>query len=366
MLKKNRIVIIYSLLIFHLAGVNAQFQTDLYIISEDTLSYPVKFTAGLNASGFFNNKEFFGTAVEGYTLTGNYFQPFLKYNITGNLSLKAGIHLLHYHGQNKLKQVLPVFSIAYNVLPDLTIRFGSFNKGSNLMLPEPLYMFESQFSDLLGNGLQIVNNGDFWESVTWLDWLSFIEPGDPFREEFIFGHSGNFRIWENGKNRLCIPVYLLANHKGGQINDNDEPVETRFDLGTGLKYIRSLTWPVFNRFSIMTDYYLEKGVETNIDGSAFYTYSELNGELFTAGVGYFKERNWESILGEPLFFSPHPPGQNQDLSRDLILFKAGIGKKITSGSSFMLRFEGYYDMGIKKFQYTYGIHIVLNEWLKLL
>ena len=344
---------------------NAQFQDEYYILKEDTTVSPGELNLYLNGSGFFNNNEFFGSGIKGYTLIGNNFQPVLEYNFTKEFNLRAGTHLLWYHGQDKLRKILPFFSINYKLLPSLKIRIGSYNQGACLRLPEPLYKFENRFASLTGNGIQIIKTGNIWESVTWLNWLTFIEPGDPFREEFVFGHSGKIRLFENGRDLIDLPVYLLANHKGGQINHNDQPVETRTDLGTGINWTRHMNLSLIDRFSLLAHYYYENGIEPNPPGNAFYGYGEMNADLFSLGMGYFHEKNWESILGEPLFFSPGVIDQDEDHIRDLIIFKAGFHTSITSNSSLLLRFEGYYDLSINKFQYTYGIHMILNEWINI-
>jgi hypothetical protein len=365
MIHPLKIILPGSILIILSSVSYSQFQQDHYILKENPFPAEKTLELYLNGSGFFNNNEFFDTEVEGYTLTGNYFQPVLNYNFSKNFSVSGGAHLLWYHGQDKINEILPFFSLNYLPFPNLKLKIGSYSQGGIFELPEPLYKFENQFTDLTGNGVQIIKTGKVWSSITWLNWITFIEPGDPFREEFNFGHSGKLKLWANEKNKLDLPLFLIANHKGGQINDNDEPVETRADLGAGLQWTRQVELPFFNRFSLLTHYYQEQGIEANTDGNAIYTYAELDGDFITLGAGYFREENWESILGEPLFFSPQMPGQNGDQIRDMLLFKAGIAKSMTSNSSFMIRFEGYYDFAIKKFQYTYGIHIIMNEWLSL-
>jgi len=280
--------------------------------------------------------------------------------------LNAGGHFLWYHGQDKFSRILPFFSLDYRVLPYLNVKIGSFNQGGLLGLPEPLYKFENQYTDLTGEGVIINKTGNRWESVTWLDWVKFIEADDPFREEFIFGHSGRLKLINNDKNLLEVPVFILVNHKGGQITDNDEPVETRADLGSGMKWTHKLEGSLFNKFSILGHYYYESGIESNRNGNAFFTYGEIKGDILTAGFGYFHETNWESILGQPLYFSPQLTDQMNVRVHDLVLFKLGLARAITENSSMAIRFEGYYDPGIKKLQYTYGVHIIMNEWLEIL
>lgn len=365
-MKINRIAFI--LLFFtlgNLSFLSAQFQNQYFQHRQLIEGKSNELYLAMRASGFFNNNEFFDTYVEGYTLIGNYFQPVLYYYFSPDFSVSGGAHLLKYHGQEGFANVRPWLSVHYHPSEKLRISLGSFNKGAILDLPEPLYMFENQFTDLTGSGIMIDYRGKWWNSVSWLDWISFIEQGDPFREEFVFGHSGAFTLFGDESHSLKIPYYILAEHKGGQINISDEPVETRMDFGGGLEWSKDYNLGIFNKILLKADIYYEKAPRDAIDGMAASGYGGLEGELFSFGLGYLNEQNWESILGQALFFSPEENTTRVDDRQQFILFKAGIGKRIGENSSFTIRFEGYYDPGIQRMQYTYGLFIVVDEWIRL-
>ncbi len=55
-----------------------------------------------------------------------------------------------------------------------------------------------------------------------------------------------------------------------------------------------------------------------------------------------------------------------DLDRMDLLFKAGWGKKFTKGSFIRLEFNGYYNTKIDKFQYFYGLQMIINENIRIL
>jgi len=48
-----------------------------------------KFFAGLNALGFFKNNEYVRTIIDGYTLFGYQFQPFVSYHLNKNIRIDA-------------------------------------------------------------------------------------------------------------------------------------------------------------------------------------------------------------------------------------------------------------------------------------
>src|SRR5262245_11204659 len=49
-----------------------------------------KLFAGLNALGFFKNNEYTQTIIDGYTMFGYQFQPYVSYHLTRNLRIDAG------------------------------------------------------------------------------------------------------------------------------------------------------------------------------------------------------------------------------------------------------------------------------------
>lgn len=361
---KKQIYIFLILAVFvQKSDVFSQFHSEYFNSSIEKPEYKGKLILNLNASGFFHNNEFFGTDVEGYTLTGNYIQPSICYLITDNLRIGAGIHLLKYNGQEGFNQQIPLLNISYGPIDNLEILLGSFNGGDNFLLPEALYARELNFTNLVNNGARIKYKSERISVQTWLDWEKFIEWGDPFREELSFGTHLEYSVIKKEKYQIRIPVYLLANHKGGQINNNNQAVETIADLSTGLKYSLKPEWKALDSLSFEALVFFESDIESEQSGTAFYVGTEARKSIISASAGYFHANNWESIHGNPLLFAGD---FNTESSKDMVLLKAGIGKSIGNKSSFSLRFEGYYDLGINKFQYIYGFYLTVNEALQLI
>lgn len=362
-MKKRLYIFLIIIFIGKESIVFSQFHSEYFNSSIEKPEDTDKLFLNLNASGFFHNNEFFGTDAEGYTLTGNYFQPSLSYSITDNLQIGAGVHLLKYNGQEGFNQQIPLLNISYKVFDNLEILLGSFNGGDNFLLPEALYARELNFTALVNNGARIKYKSESVSVMTWLDWEKFIEMGDPFREELSFGTHIEYSLIRNEKFELRIPLFLLANHKGGQINNNNQPVETIADLSTGIKYSRNPDWDLLDSLNFEALIFLESDIENQESGTAFYIGTEVRKSIISASAGYFHANNWESIHGNPLLFAGD---FNTENTKNMLLLKAGIGKNITKKSSFSLRFEGYYDLGINKFQYVYGFYLTVNEALRLI
>ncbi len=344
-------------------GLRAQIFRNAYNQEVRISREPDILSLSVKGSTFFNNNEFFHTDAEGYTLTGAYFQPELNYSVTDRMSFGAGIHLMKYNGREEFAQILPLFRIDYRVTGKFTVTMGSFNGGEAFLLPEPLYQFENQFTGLVNNGIRLDYRSTRIRSLTWLNWEHFILPGDSLQEQFTVGSSEFFTVVSSAQDVVRIPVHFVIHHQGGQINVSDNHVISTLNFGTGL-YVghffgaenRGEAW-----FNPMIFY--DGNDEGMAKGFAWYPQVGVHYRPFSLTAGYFRGRKFTTIRGEPLFFSPLPragyplPPEN----RSLITFKAGIGKKISETSSLILRFEGYYDTAISKLQYTYGLHMILNE-----
>ncbi len=363
MLIQRRFHIFIVLLLLLPVCLKAQFMGPAYnnvltpMAEEDVMA-----GLSLDAGGFFHNLEFFDVSVEGFTLPGSYLQPVAWYSPIAGLSLGAGAHLQYFHGQESFSQSLPIFWLKYRPVPDLSIRVGSFNGGLALGMPEPLNDFANQLTRLVNNGVEIRYQGPKHRSLTWLDWQEYIEPGDSVQEEFVFGNSSQLRIFTAEKSRVDIPLYLLAKHQGGQINESADPVTTRFNAGTGLQYTRDLEGAVWKELRILAEYYLQSGGMENDRGYAFYPRAEIGGDLFHLSAGYFYGVEWESLMGFRLFhFDPMKDLEYLNGNPRFITFKAALNHNIGNKACLVIRFDGYYDQVLEKLQYVYGIQLLYSD-----
>ena len=352
---------LFSILLFlPLTLIDAQVLQDYYRYNETTLDHANVLQLEINSSVFFNNKEFFGVGTEGYTLTGAYFQPRLRYSITKQLSMAAGVHLLKYYGRNEFSQILPVFSIDYRPNEKFTLIAGSFNGGESFGLPEAMYMFENQFTHLLNNGILMNYSSGNISSKIWLNWEKLIFPADTIQEMFTFGSSNRIGLIKNKQISLDIPLWLLAHHKGGQINNSNEKVVTKLDLGTGLELRKKLDNNFFKELVLNPLVFIDLDENDNEQGFAVQPQAGFRNDYLEVSLGAFYGKQYQSYWGNPILFSPlvrQEPFVN-DTNRLDLLFKAGFGKKFGSGSFLQLQFKGYYDTKIGKFQYFYGLQMV--------
>jgi len=359
---------ILLLILIPLSAFPQLFQKD-YSTSYDSLISDKNLNLHLLASAFINNNEFFNPYQEGYTLIGGFLQPSLIYNISPKLILSAGIHLREYYGNNDFTDAEPVFSIKYRPNKEICFLAGSYEGGQNHNLPETLLAFENHFSDLIRNGFLLNINKSFLRTEAWLDWQKYIKPGDPFREEFSIGINNRIIYDKNERFYLEIPFIILAHHAGGQINVTHLPVENFYNLSGGIEVTlppQSFNHGISPYFEILIhhssgDYVSGKGLAQQFTAGIEMKNFEMN-------AGYFRGHNFMSFDGLPLYTSY---GKNENNGyilggiSNLLSFKTGYKVKIYDASFLFLRFESYYHTGFKKIDYTFGIHMQVNNIISI-
>jgi hypothetical protein len=362
--------ILVCVFIFFLSlSAAAQYTNSIYFASPEinTLDSQ-KLFLNINNANFFNNNEFFGDFVDGYTLIGFHLTPELVYFPTKRVKLKAGAHLLKYYGLERFSSVIPVFSFQFALTPSLTMVFGSLHGTVNHKLIEPVYEFERFFVKNHEGGIQFLLKTGFLESDTWLNWEKFIIEGDPFQEEFTIGTSNIAKLTQDGaKIGLSIPFQMIASHKGGQITSIDGNLETIVNSATGIVVSKNFSNNGF-KFIELSNYFLSyhdfSHVKTLPYSNGWANYTNLIAEWrsLTFGVGYWYADKYITKRGRPVFqtVSIKDPLYFEE-TRQLITSKIMLNKKFGKEVGLGLRFETYYDLLNQKLDYTFGLHIIYNQ-----
>jgi hypothetical protein len=247
---------------------------------------------------------------------------------------------------------------------------GSYNGGENHGLHEALFSFENHLTDIVENGILIRYSNKRIETETWLNWESFIMPGDTFREMFTAGSSNRIRVLEASSWKLTLPFSLLAHHAGGQINNNNEHVETLINISEGLRICRSFgsdpannVFAEGNVFHSLGDFVPSPGWAASLKTGLQLSHFEVNAE-------YFRGKDFVSFAGNPLFRSwklsgdPLNPVQYGGM-QEMLNFKAGFRQKMGRYSFLFLRFEGYYFAGSSDLDYSYSLAFQVRDFLRL-
>lgn len=246
--------------------------TDYHLSADDTQTLAVD----AEALAFFKDNEFDGEHVTGYTLPGFRLQPRLTYQPHDAVRIEAGVHALIFSGANKY----PCFAYhdiarwkgnqyqrGAHLLPFLRAQaqvgcvnfvFGTLYGGANHGLVEPMMNAEVNLSQDPEMGFQILVDKPRYHLDTWINWQSFIFREDTHQEALTFGLSQRIALNEpQSPVAVYLPIDILMQHRGGEIDSTDMGVQT-FDnaaLGLGLRWhadgriVNSLTAEATGLFS---------------------------------------------------------------------------------------------------------------------
>lgn len=223
------------------------------------LSYDQTHTLGVDvhALAFFKDNEYGGDQATGYTLPGFWVQPRLTWQPLDAVRLEAGFHATVFDGTNKYPcfayhdiaqwkgakyqhgaHVLP-FLRAQAQLRRLTFVLGDLYGGANHGLTEPLMNAEVNLSQDPEMGFQLLADLPRYHFDAWINWQSFIFREDSHQEAFTVGLSQRIRLNDRASAlHFYIPIDVLVQHRGGEIDATDMGVQTIDNgaLGLGLRW----------------------------------------------------------------------------------------------------------------------------------
>ena len=233
---------VYPLLIFLLFSVYACPQwVHKQLLSSTKLNMESanKFSFDVDMTGFLKNNEYFSPIAKGETFPGMRFNPKAAYQIDEKFRFELGTSRLYYYGdQQKIGKRLfdQVHALMqYAVTPELNLLLGNYHGGVNHRLIEPLYRWEKQLVDKPESGIQMVYADKKYFADVWLDWHRYIERGDTLPEVLTFGVSSSFTLTnDDSRWKVSIPLQLIINHKGGQIDVSDEKMIVLGNLASRL------------------------------------------------------------------------------------------------------------------------------------
>ena len=321
-----------------------------------------KLYAGVNALGFFKNNEYVRTIIDGYTLFGYQFQPFLSYHVSKNVRMDVGAYFQQDFGNSKLSTTAPIFSIKWRK-KEYSVIFGNLESSLNHRLIEPLYDFERVLTNRLETGVQLqINREDLFVDV-WIDWQYMQYWRDPRQEQLAGGLSLQKRVLKfSGGSSLSIPVQIMARHQGGQLDVAGLPIQTLVNTATGLVWTQPTQgWAKQLTFSgyYVFDKDITKTRQAYLDGDSFY----LNGTVSTKFgldimASYWQGREFMSFQGGKTYqaVSYFDPRRIQP-STQLMILRFMYDYKVTDNLYLTLRYEPYYDIAFQSFQYSYALYI---------
>lgn len=305
--------------------------------------------------------------IEGYTLTGFFLQPELVYNYN-RLSLRGGVHLLKYSGENQL-QARPVFSTAVKLSESTILTIGTLNGSDSHKMFDPHFNSEKFYTSYVEDGFRLVTNTARVFNDTWLNWENYIFKGDSEREIFTFGESFRYKSAVFSKNlNIELPVQIQFKHFGGQISDYPEPVTTYFNFAGGARLN-------FNLHAIQAGVEYTWFYNSNIpsrdeniinSGNASWFRFHIERGIFSSVTSYWYSRNFYAPHGNGIYANVYDFNSGYIIpERELITESVFISFFPEKFLNLLFGADFYYDTMEERLDYALTLHLDFNNIFRL-
>lgn len=345
-------------------------------IPEQLLTSPIlsendsnKLTVDAEVIGFMKNNEYFSPIVKGETFPGTFVSPKLRYQVDNKLRAELGVTSIFFSGeQNKEKTHLidEVFiRLQYAIQPNFNLVFGNYYGGVNHKLIEPLYKWEDHFTRTPESGIQLIYEDSKYFFDSWLNWEQYIKRGDTVPEILTFGVSSAVKLSKpTSRLQLSIPLQLLINHRGGQIDDSDEKMVVAGNLATGIcsEYAIENSFIKSIGLSAYAVGYYDKLPDQDLrpyeNGWGVYPVLTVDANPFKFMTGYWHAKHFYSFGGEPLFGSFNYYYKDITLpNRNLLTTKLSFSKQLHKMIGIGAQIETYSDLNRGETDYSLGIYL---------
>lgn len=224
----------FFFLFFHPSGSNAQYISGAMefvnpVLEKDSNSISLQYSSLF----YLKDYEYFNKIQTGYTLFGSWHFPRLAIQPNRWLKMEAGVLLQKDFGDTKLSNVLPVFSLQINSR-HLRFLFGALEGSQAHHLIEPLMSYDKVIERPVETGGQVILNSKKVSADLWIDWELRQAVNASHPEELTAGLNCSYMLTEPGKSwKVRIPLQFILPHKGGQLDTNNSPVVTLFNMAGG-------------------------------------------------------------------------------------------------------------------------------------
>jgi hypothetical protein len=347
---------------------NAQFNNDFrFYYPEFESQRSNQLILHVSNFNFLKDNEYENPFTWGHTLIGYGIQPSLMYYANDRLRLRAGLFLQQYSGLDYYSKVRPILSAHLRMTPSLDIIMGALRGHLHHQIIEPLFDPERQYTRPVENGLQILINRPWLWTDMWVDWEQFIQEGDLFPEWFTVGMSAYPKLLDDSMQpwQIYIPFNALAVHRGGEVSDYPELVQTSMNFAAGLKINRKWEGMLKNtqvfgyamNYRNLNDANL-RGVNS---GYAWYIGAGADTKQLSLMVGYFYGHDFVALRGGGIFQSVSPIRDDVYVpTRKLVTMKAGYNRIFLKEIKFSFLFEGYYDTDDSRLDFAPSVQLIFS------
>ncbi|MBP5241343.1 MAG: hypothetical protein J6Z26_05500 [Bacteroidales bacterium] len=270
---------------------------------------------------FFRDNEFSAEKISGYTLPGFYFRPRVVWNVEKRVHLEAGLHWLHYWGATRYPRnisftafpemgeesapshVLPWMQASVDLLPQMTLVFGSLKNDNGHNLARPLYDPELLYAADPEAGIQMLLDFKHFDADIWMDWKEFIFRGSETQERFIFGFSGKSDLFQDALVNLTIPVNVLAQHTGGEMLAQEMDPISVFNFAGGIELTYNLKVRLKTGCDLMGFIHNGNAALPFRQGWGVYPHIGMDFKGLAFDIAYWHGDDFVPLLGSPHFSS---------------------------------------------------------------
>lgn len=289
-------------------------------VDTDTLETKTLYV-DVDAMTFFHDNEFDSDIQRGYTLPGAWATVSAQYDPIKNIHLELGIHGAFFNGANKYPNFAyhdvskwkgNQYQDGVHVLPWFR-GVASFGKWSFVL--GNIYGAEKHgFSYIMWNpeqtlsadpetGLQVLHNGKIFSADLFINWQSFQFKLDTHQEAFTVGLSSKFKVSKS----FSIPLQVLIQHRGGELDDTDDGVQTLCNASLGVEYSKELERGFLKSVgggAEVLGSYQQAGTMWPFDlGAAFHAKAKAEARLGLSGTlgCFYAPRQFANLYGSPFF-----------------------------------------------------------------
>ena len=325
----------------------------------------------LSNANFLKNNEFFNDYVSGYTKLGFLFKPELSYALTRKTKLSAGAHFLKYSGSDHFQEITPVFTLQHQLARHVGLVMGTLNNERNHHLIDPIYHFENYLNRHVENGLQFLIDYPALRGDVWINWQQFIPEGANFHEQFEAGVTADVAL--TGKNRpisVHIPFQLLVQHKGGQVNQSDEPISTLYNAASGISLSMQPKTRLLDKITLRNLLALyQDGSPQKLQpfdqGHAIYSSVILKRNKLSLEMSYWNAHEFLSFSGNPLFQAYSMKKSSVlDSRREMFVGRLNYAQKYRH-LQLLVNVDSYYDVQNAGLDFGFGLYLLLNTSILL-
>jgi hypothetical protein len=338
----------------------------------ETTPLPGDLSVRIKSMNFIENNEFFNPIVEGYTMLGFFFQPELVYAPTEKVTLRGGAHFLKYYGTEKFSEIRPVFSTTLFFSEKTSLTLGTLSGPDIHHFFDPHFYTERLYNEYIEDGIQLTHINDHIFTDTWISWENYIFKGDSTREQFTFGESFKYSSSPIADFiRIEVPVQLQLKHRGGQISEYPQQMQSFINMAAGVRVNFDLAQKKYGQLGIEYLQFLNNSREADtttgvIHGNASWLRLHYSYKAIRFETGYWKAHDFYAPNGNPIYgsVSDYQPGL---VIHNRRIIKNSLSLKFLPAASLELYFglDLFYDIDLNRLDQAYTLHLNFDKLIAI-